>query len=555
MLPSKRALMFLQNIFPSGKPTICYLIPRCLTSTSELPLTPESADNPESPDIPTWLRDVNSSVSQDPDDGDFFIPSLSSLFAKPSSRNYNKVAARRLLSGPNDADIDQVSEILKKRYTSVDGVVEVLNSCGVMPGHDLVLHILKRFSSDWVPALGVFTWAKHHTGYMHRPEVYNFMVDILGKCKKFTLMQELVEEMRGLEGYVSLFTMTKVMRRFAKDRQYENAIGSFRGLQRFGVTRDVAALNVLMDALVKECSVEHAHNVFLEFKESIPPNSNSFRILIHGYCKARMLENARRTMEDMKTHGFQPCVVCYTCFIEAYCKEKDFRNVHVVLDEMQKKGCKPNVVSYTIIMHALGKAKQTNEALEVYEKMKRSGCVPDASFYGSLIFILSSSGRIKDAWDVFRDMEKQGVDPNLLVYNTMIGCACAHWQGSHALELLQKMEEKSVKPDIKTYAPLLKLCCKNKTMRVLKLVMNHMFENDVSVDLGTYELLVRGLCMSGKLEEACSFFKEAVSKGMVPRNSLYKQLVEDLKKHSMTETKEMIEKLMSAVTTEEQCGS
>ncbi|CAN1129129.1 Pentatricopeptide repeat-containing protein At3g22670, mitochondrial, partial [Linum perenne] len=531
MLSSSAKLI--QELLLRQRRMIRYSFLRSLCSTSELSLAPEPPDNPESPDLPTWIRDHQCSASEDPDDADFSIPSLSSLFAKPVFQTHKKVA-KILLSGPNDADIDTVNDILQKRYPSPDDVVQALNGCDVKARDDLVLHILKRFSYDWVPALGVFNWAKNQTGGVLTAQTYDFMVDVLGKCKQFTLMLELVEEMRGLEGYVSLSTMTKVMRRFAKARKQENAVEAFREMERIGVARDVAALNVLMDALIKECSVEHANSVFLEFKDSIPPDPKTFHILIHGYCKARMLGDARRTMEDMEKHGFQPCVISYTCFIEAYCKEKDFRNVDVILDEMQEKGCKPNVVSYTIIMHALGKAKQTNEALEVYEKMKRDGCVPDASFYGSLIFIMSSSGRIKDAWDVFRDMEKQGVHPNLLVYNIMIASACSHWQGTQALELLKKMEQDSIKPEVKTYAPLLKLCCKKKAMRVLKLVLNHMFENEVSIDLGTYELL-----------EACLFFQDAVSKGMFHKDNLYKLLVEDLQRRSMTELKDKMEKLVS----------
>ncbi|CAI0465860.1 unnamed protein product [Linum tenue] len=542
MLSSTRAIKLIQKLLRTGKPKIFHLIPRSLCSQAELPQPPES---PESPDLPTWLRDDQISATKDADDDDFVIPPLSSLFAKPGYGTHVRVA-RRLLSGANDADVDKVSQILKNRYPTPNGVVQALSRCDVKVSRDLVMHILKRFSNDWVPALGFFTWAKDQTGYVHDPEVYNFMVDALGKCKQFTLMLELVEEMKGLEGYVSLNTMAKVIRRFARARMYENACEAFGKMESFGVARDVAALNILMDALVKECSVESAQSVFLKFKDLIPPDSNTYRILIHGYCKARKLVEARRTMEDMEQQGFQPAAFAYTCFIEAYCRDRDFRKVDAILEEMQEKGCKPSIVSYTIIMHALGKAKQTNEALEIYEEVKRNGCVPDASFYGSVIFVLSDSGRIKDAWDVFRDMAKQGIRPNLLVYNTMIASACAHWQGTHALELLQKMEEDSIKPDVKTYAPLLKLCCKKKALRVLKLVLNHMFANDVSIDLGTYELLVRGLSMSGKLEEACMFLQEAVSKGMVPKDKLFMSLLEDLQGQGLTEAEENVKKLMKS---------
>ena len=102
-----------------------------------------------------------------------------------------------------------------------------------------------------------------------------------------------------------------------------------------------------------------------------------------------------------------------------------------------------------------------------------------------------------------------------------------------------------------TYAPLLKMCCQKRRMKVLDFLLIHMFRNDVSIDAGTYALLVRGLCMSGKLELACSFFEEMVSKGMVPMNATYKMLVEKLNKNCMGEAKEQIEKLRSQVKPQE----
>ena len=62
--------------------------------------------------------------------------------------------------------------------------------------------------------------------------------------------------------------MAKVRRGLAKAGRYEEAIEAFRRIECFGVNKDVAALNTLMDALVKEQSID----VYLEFKNHIPLN-------------------------------------------------------------------------------------------------------------------------------------------------------------------------------------------------------------------------------------------------------------------------------------------
>ncbi|KAK9289258.1 hypothetical protein L1049_017734 [Liquidambar formosana] len=517
--------------------------------------SPHISDSPtmtESPELPGWVKfsEKENPNIVDPDD-DFVIPSVANWVENQKLHDQTRVV-RHMPSDGINSDVEKISKILKTRYPSADAAAEAINGCGVSVSESLVEQLLKRFSNDWIPAFGVFMWAKAQTGFRHSVDSCNLMVDILGKSKKFNLMWELVEEMDQLGGYVTLVTMAKIMRRFARAGKWEDAIETFRGIERFGVNKDISALNTLLDALVKENGVEHAHDVFLEWKDMVPLNSRTFNVLIHGWCKARKLENAQKAMKEMEKYGVSPDVVTYTSFIEAHCREKDFRKVDAVLEEMQEKGCPPNIVTYTIVMHARGKARQLLDALQVYETMKRNGCVPDAAFYSSLIYFLNKSGRLKDARDIFEDMSKQGVTPDVLTYNTEIAAACEHSQEETALKLLQKMEEASCKPDVKTYAPLLKMCCRKKRMKVLSFLLSHMFKNDISLELGTYSLLVKGLCNSGKLEHACMFFEELVLKGFVPKDSTYKLLMKELEAKSMEKAKEQIEKLMLQATTKEE---
>ncbi|KAK7308859.1 hypothetical protein RJT34_05147 [Clitoria ternatea] len=501
----------------------------------------------ESPQLPSWVKfsDNPTPLNAESND-DFVIPSLSHwvdthmLSTKPKPKRPTQSSFKLL-------DVDAITALLNGRFSSPDLIPPALDGHGFRVSNDLVEQVLNRFSNDFVPALGFFTWAKSQTGYEHSPQLYNLMVDILGKSGSFDRMWGLVEEMKQLEGYVTLDTMSKVIRRLAKASKHQDAIDAFRRMGEFGVEKDTVALNVLLDALVKGDSVEHACNALSEFKSLIPLNCYSFNVLIHGWCKARNFEKAWKMMEEMKEHGFEPDVFSYTTFIEAYGYEKDFRKVDQILEQMRENGCPPNTVTYTIVMLALGKARQLSEALKVYERMKSDGCVPDPPFYSSLIFILGKAGRLKDVCDVFEDMPKQGVVRDVVTYNTMISIACAHSQEETALRLLKEIEEGACKPDVDTYHALLKMCCKKKRMKVLKFLLDHMLKNDLSPDVGTYTLLVRGLCKSGKLEHACLFFEEMILRGLTPKYQIFKQLVKGLESKGMVEDKERVEKLMERV--------
>ncbi|XP_031094480.1 pentatricopeptide repeat-containing protein At3g22670, mitochondrial-like [Ipomoea triloba] len=540
-LQSREALKFCRNNVYYGEGNTILTNTLCtVTGMSEVDKLPKMT---ESPELPGWVK-LPGKSKQDTDmseDDDFIIPSLWSWIENEKFQR-QEVGADSVKS--DIVDVDKIGETLKNHFKSPDAVVQALDACNIDVSEDLVEKILKRFSCEWIKSYGFLKWVKQQSKFKFSPDLYNLMIDNLGKARNFVVMWELVKEMSHLQGYVTLDTVTLVIRRLAKAGYYEDAVEAMSRMEQFGIPKDTSMVNILIDALVKGGSVERAYDVYLEEKVHIAPNLRTFNMLIHGWCKIRQIEKAKRTIQEMVRHGFAPDPVTYTCLIEAYCREKDFRKVDATLDEMRKKGCTPTVVTYTIVIKSLGHAKEVNKALEIYEKMRESGCVLDANGYGVLINILYNSGRLNDSSDVFEDMSKQGITPDLPTFNTMIRYAAKNLKEEEALTLLKKMEECQCKPDLNTYAPLLKMCCKLKRMKVLSFLLNHMYKNDLSMDLGTYALLIRGLCRIGKHEQACSFFEQLVLKGILPTDTMYTKLVQEFEKKGLHKEKERINQLM-----------
>ncbi|GFP86542.1 pentatricopeptide repeat-containing protein at3g22670 mitochondrial [Phtheirospermum japonicum] len=504
-----------------------------------------STDEKQSPELPGWVKlSVKDKMAKKLKNDDFVPPSLSYWIENHKSR-VQDVDMKTIVNNIVESDVDKISKILKRHFKSPDSVIKALHGCDVDLSNGLVEQILRRFSHEWIPSFGFFKWAESQKGINHSPDLYNLMVDNLGKTRKFEIMWELVEKMKKLEGYVTLETMTKIMRRLAKAGKYDDAIEAFEIMNLFGVVKDITSMNILLDSLVKQGSVEHAERAYLKLKEHILPTKQTFNVLVHGWCKIRQIDKAKKTVDEMKACGCSPDAVTYTSFIEAYCREKDFRKANSTLEEMEKDGISPGVVVYTIMMNAYAKAKEINKSIEVYEQMKKNNCAPDASFYNVFISALSRAGRLKDADEVFEDMSRQGVAPDVSTYNTLIFIAAIHLEEEKALSLLMKMEENNnCKPNIDTYAPLLKMCCRLNRMKVLSFLLSHMFGNDVSLDPGTYSLLVSRLCGSGNVVRACSFFEEMVEKGFVPMDCTYEILIKELEKKGMDEEKRRIEEVM-----------
>lgn len=503
----------------------------------------------ESPELPDWVKRPRDGGTYDMNnEDDFVLPTrLGSLNDQFYSRGVCDFRGDfRYACGDEiaDFDVNEISRVLKSRLLSPKAVIQALCGCNVNVSKSLVDKILNRFCNDWVVAFGFFKWASMQRGYKHSADSYDKMVDIVGKLKQFDIMWILVEEMLCFGDLISLMTMSKIMRRLAGAGRWRDATDTFHEIEHFGLSKDTAAMNILLDTLCKERCVEHARDAFLELRSQICPDASTFNILIQGWCKARQMDEALQTMEEMRSFGFHPCAISYTTLLQAYCMDKNFRKVNAILDEMRTRGCPPNIVTYTIVMHSLGKAKETQEALDVYEKTRRDGCTPDTPFYNSLIYILGDAGRLQDAYGIYREMLKCGISPNVTTYHTMISAACDHSQEETALQLLQKMEENSCKPDLKTYTPLLKMCCRRKRMKLLSYLLNDMFRKDISLEFGTYTLLVNGLCRNGKLEQSCIFFEEMIFKGFLPWKNTYGMLMKELERRNMVKARERIQQLM-----------
>lgn len=505
----------------------------------------------EKSELPLWMKRPQNSESHSDEDEDFVLPTDKASWANVREYLEPKMSSRDMIP---ETDVEKISKVLNARSDSIGDIHRTLEGCRVKVSEDLVEQILKRFNNDWASALGFFEWASSQNEYKHTAEAYDTMVDILGKMKQFEAMWNLIKEMKELGGLISLRTFSKVMRRYTGAEKWTDAVKTFNRLEEFGVKMDTTAMNALLDTLCKERRTEHAWDIFLDLKNRIPPAPHTFNVLIHGWCKAKKLEEAEWTMEEMRRHGFDPSVITYTILVEAYCLQRDFRKVDDLLDEMQKRGCPPNVITYTIVMHALGKAKETQEAFRIYDRMKATGCTPDVAFYNSLIFIHGKTGQLESAQDIFQEMAKNGFPPNVTTYNTFISVVCEHLQEKKAFKIFHEMEEANCKPDLQTYNPLLKMCCKLKRLKILSYLVDDMLKKDCSPDLGTYTLLVHGLCKAGKLERACQFFEEMVEKKLIPKYRTYILLLDELEGVHKNEEKKRIQELMMKAESMRQLG-
>ncbi|KAL0539095.1 hypothetical protein IC582_023273 [Cucumis melo] len=413
--------------------------------------------------------------------------------------------------------------------------------------HDLVYKLLQRFKDDWKSALGVFRWAESLSGFQHTPDLYDILIDTLGKTKQLVKMRGMLEEMKEAR-LVTLDTVAKAMRRFAGAGQWENAARIFDDLETYGLEKNTESMNVLLDTLCKEKKVEQARQIYLELKSHIAPNANTFNMFIHGWCKVNRIDEAHWTLQEMKGYGHRPCVISYSTIILFYCHHCKFNKVYELLDEMDAQGCPANVITYTTIMCSLTKSEEFEEALQIAERMKSAGCEPDTLFYNCLIHTLGRAGKVREAIRVFEvEMPSKSVLPNTSTYNSMISMYCRRAREEKARKLLEEMEKSGYcKPDVQTYYPLIKSCFRNgKTDYDLSNLLDEMTnKHHLSLDISTYSLLIHGLCRANKCDWAYQLFEKMISQDIKPRYLTCQLLLDEVKQKNMDKVADRIEGIM-----------
>ncbi|KAH7843691.1 hypothetical protein Vadar_019648 [Vaccinium darrowii] len=166
-----------------------------------------------------------------------------------------------------------------------------------------------------------------------------------------------------LSNFVTLNTITKVMRRLVGAGEWEHAVKTFDELGNFGLVRNTKTMNLLLDTLCKENKVEQARIIFLELKSHIPPNAHTFNIFIHGKAidVLKELENSPFCKPDAQSF----CPLLKSCF--KYGKTESW--LCGLLDDMHKQHISLDLSSYTLLIHGICRANKCEWAYLLFEEM------------------------------------------------------------------------------------------------------------------------------------------------------------------------------------------
>ncbi|KAH7511463.1 hypothetical protein JRO89_XSUnG0200600 [Xanthoceras sorbifolium] len=383
------------------------------------------------------------------------------------------------------------------------------------------------------------------------PNGFSFGILVRGYCRAGLSSEglELLGLMRNLGVSPNKVVYNTLISCFCREGKTDGAEKLVERMREDGLFPDVVTFNSRISALCKGGKVLEASRIFrdmqIDEELGLPrPNMITYNLMLEGFCKEGMLEDAKTLVESIiNSYGFMK-LETYNIWLLGLIRNRKLLEAQVVLKEMVDKGMEPNIYSYNILMDGLCKNRMLSDARMVMNLMRNSGISPDTVTYSILLHGYCSEGKAFEANNILHDMIRNGCFPTTYTCNILLYSLYKEGRISEADNLLQKMNEKGCGLDTVTCNIVIHgLCISGKLDKAIEIV-NEMWTHGSAAlgnlgnsfiglvddsnikkkclpDLITYSTIISGLCKAGRLDEAKKKFIEMMGNNLQPDSVIY----------------------------------
>ncbi|KAK4845698.1 hypothetical protein QYF36_008049 [Acer negundo] len=259
------------------------------------------------------------------------------------------------------------------------------------------------------------------SGYSFRPNEYTFGSLITAACScvdsGLCLLEQLLTRVKK-SGLVSdLYVGSSLVNGFARFGCFDYARKIFEQMSQ----RNVVSMNGLMVGLVRKKHGEEATEVFVEMRNMVELNADSYVILLSAFAEFASLEKGRRMGKEV--HGYvirsgliYKKVAVGNGLINMYAKFGAIDDSRSVFRLMVEK----DSVSWNTIISGLDQNEYFEDATKSFCEMQIAGIVPSNYTLISTLSSCASLGWIMLGQQVHGEAFKLGLDLDVSVSNALL---------------------------------------------------------------------------------------------------------------------------------------
>ncbi|KAJ8906045.1 hypothetical protein NDN08_002545 [Rhodosorus marinus] len=235
---------------------------------------------------------------------------------------------------------------------------------------------------------------------------------------------------------------------------------------------------------------------------------DEFNALISISRKGDTRIRAWQLHEEMKKHKISGNRSTFAALLSCYAENGDVARASRTLDEMKSEGYEARLVEYSLVLKACIKAQEGDLALSHFRNMISEGISPDIIAFNSVIASLSKSGDVDQAYDLLQLLMKQEENLEYDSFAPVLVQLLEKSRFSDAAGLVERMRERKVYPDEAYFKCLISNYSKVNRVEDAERTLKEMIFRGYKPTVKTLTAMLNAYARATQFAKALSLLKE-----------------------------------------------
>ncbi|KAJ0263677.1 Pentatricopeptide repeat-containing protein [Hirschfeldia incana] len=267
----------------------------------------------------------------------------------------------------------------------------------------------------------------------HPDEVtYTTVVSAFVKAGLMDRARLVLAEMARMGVPANRITYNVLLKGYCKQLQIDKAEDLLREMaEDAGIEPDVVSYNIIIDGCILIDDSAGALSFFNEMRtRGIAPTKISYTTLMKAFAMSGQPKLANRVFDEMmRDPRVKVDLIAWNMLVEGYCRLGLIEDAKRVVSRMKENGFHPNVATYGSLANGVSLARKPGEALLLWKEIKERCVVkkreeaegdsssppmlkPDEGLLDMLADICVRAAFFKKALEIIACMEENGIPPN-----------------------------------------------------------------------------------------------------------------------------------------------